>query len=145
MGKSSMPLANLFKNCGYYWGAACFVAWDVARHTRGVSWTFVLLFFVFEVLNGYCHRRLASLRSRGSKAIVAPTAWPFRLVSSPNYTFEILSWVAFACAFRSPASAVFAAAGAMQMAVWSKEKLKRSRRRFKDEPAFTARHAMVPG
>ena len=29
--KASMPLTNLFKNCGYYYSAAALVAWDVAR------------------------------------------------------------------------------------------------------------------
>ncbi|KAK7253716.1 very-long-chain enoyl-CoA reductase [Aureococcus anophagefferens] len=33
--KSTMPLSNLFKNCGYYYSAAALVAWDMAVWSRG--------------------------------------------------------------------------------------------------------------
>ena len=95
--KSTMPLSNLFKNCGYYYGAAALVAFDVARFRAdaAVSRTAVLAFLAFEALNGYTHLHLASLRSDGSTEAKVPTAWPFRYVCSPNYTFEILSWVSY--------------------------------------------------
>ena len=73
-----------------------------------------------------------------------PTAWPFKLVSSPNYSFEILSWVFYSIAFQSPAAAAFTAVGAAQMAVWARGKLKRYKRKFKASEVFTAKHALVP-
>lgn len=144
--KSTMPLGNLFKNCGYYWTAAALVALDVSR--RGavrVSPTAVGCWFAAEALNGYTHLHLASLRSDGSREAKVPTAWPFKFVCSPNYTFEILSWVAFTAALRSPAAAAFTLVGAAQMALWSRGKLKRYKRKFSADPAFTATHALLPG
>ena len=64
---------------------------------------------------------------------------------SPNYSFEILSWVFFTCATKSPAAAAFAALGALQMSLWSRGKLKRYTRKFAGDEAFTATHALVPG
>ena len=144
--KATMPLSNLFKNCGYYYSAAALVAWDVAR--RGdvaVRRPAVAAFFLFEALNGYTHLHLAGLRADGSREAKIPTAWPFRYVCSPNYTFEILSWVAFTAALRSPAAAAFTLVGAAQMALWSRGKLKRYKRKFSADPAFTATHALLPG
>ena len=135
--KSSMPLVNLFKNCGYYWTAAFVVAWDVARmasattaaSASAMTYAFIGLFLLCEGLNGFCHLHLASLRSGSSKektgvsaseTTMVPTAWPFQLVSSPNYSFEILSWVMYSLAFQSPVAGVFTLVGAAQMAVWSR-------------------------
>ncbi|KAJ1451842.1 3-oxo-5-alpha-steroid 4-dehydrogenase-domain-containing protein [Pelagophyceae sp. CCMP2097] len=147
--KSSMPVSNLFKNCGYYWGFAAAVAWDVGRMEKaGVLATkmpFVVSFFAFELLNLYSHAHLASLRSDGSRDVVLPTWLPFRYVTSPNYTFEILSWAAFTAAFHSPVALLFTAVGAAQMAVWSKQKLKRYQKKFNGDLAFTAKHALLPG
>ena len=143
--KSTMPLSNLFKNCGYYYSAAALVAWDVARRGDVAVWRpAVAAFFLFEALNGYTHLHLAGLRADGSREAKIPTAWPFRYVCSPNYTFEILAWASFAAAFGSPGAAAFAAVGAAQMAVWSRGKLKRYRRKFYQEDAFTATKALIP-
>ena len=156
--KGTMPLTNLFKNCGYYGGAAALVAWDVSR--RGPysaqlvklfaqlstkTKVFVGAWALCEVLNLYTHLHLASLRSDGSREAKIPTAWPFRRVCSPNYSFEIGSWICYSLATRSPAAWAFTALGALQMGIWSKQKLKRYKRKFKDEDAFTAAHALVPG
>ena len=156
--KGTMPLTNLFKNCGYYGGAAALVGWDVSR--RGPysaqlaklfaqlspkTKVFVGAWALCEVLNFYTHLHLASLRSDGSREAKIPTAWPFRKVCSPNYSFEIGSWIFYSLATRSPAAWAFTALGALQMGLWSKQKLKRYKRKFKDEDAFTATHALVPG
>ena len=50
--KATMPLSNLFKNCGYYYSAAALVAWDVARRGDVAVWRpAVAAFFLFEALN----------------------------------------------------------------------------------------------
>ena len=97
------------------------------------------------MLNLYTHLHLASLRSDGSREAKIPTAWPFRKVCSPNYSFEIGSWIFYSLATQSLGAWAFTALGAWQMATWSKQKLKRYKRKFKDEEAFTATHALVPG
>ena len=156
--KGTMPLTNLFKNCGYYGGAAALVGWDVSR--RGpysaqlvklfaqlspLTKAFVGAWALCEVLNLYTHLHLASLRSDGLREAKIPTAWPFRKVCSPNYSFEIGSWICYSLATQSLGAWAFTALGALQMGLWSKQKLKRHKRKFKDEGAFTATHALVPG
>ena len=155
--KGTMPLTNLFKNCGYYGGAAALVAWDTSRSSYSAQLAklfaqlstktkvFVGAWALCEVLNLYTHLHLASLRSDGSREAKIPTAWPFRRVCSPNYSFEIGSWIFYSLATASPAAWAFTTLGAWQMATWSKQKLKRYKRKFKDEEAFTATHALVPG
>lgn len=51
----------------------------------------------------------------------------------------------YSLAFQSPVAGAFTLVGAAQMAVWSRGKLKRYKRKFKDEPLFKARHALIPG
>lgn len=158
--KGAMPLSNLFKNCAYYGGAAVVVAYDVSRRPAygaqlaqlftqlsRTQRAFVGAWVLCELLNLYTHLHLASLRSDGSREAKIPTAWPWsRLqVCSPNYSFEIGSWVFYSLVTRSPAAWAFTAVGAAQMAVWSRQKLKRYKRKFKGEAAFTATHALVPG
>ena len=65
---------------------------------------FVAAWALCEVLNFYTHLHLASLRSDGSREAKIPTAWPFRRVCSPNYSFEIGSWIFYSLATASPAA-----------------------------------------
>ena len=90
---------------------------------------FVAAWAVCEVLNFYTHLHLASLRSDGSREAKIPTAWPFRRVCSPNYSFEIGSWIFYSLATRSPAAWAFTALGAWQMATWSGQELQRYKRK----------------
>ena len=73
------------------------VAWDLARlGTVSVAPLWLGAWAAAETLNLYTHLHLASLRADGSREAKVPTAWPFKLVCSPNYSFEILGWVFFA-------------------------------------------------
>jgi very-long-chain enoyl-CoA reductase len=103
-----MPIRNLFKNCTYYWGFAAFISYFV-NHPRFTPPTFgalqlyggVAAFVLCELGNLSIHLLLRDLRPPGSKErkIPYPNSNPltglFNLVSCPNYTYEVGSWVAF--------------------------------------------------
>ena len=125
---STMPLRNLFKNSTYYWGFAAAIAWFVAHAEREVGvleMTAIALFFVFELLNFYCHVRLRLLRPKGSTAHVLPRGFLFDSIACPNYTMEILAWISFAVFVRVWPAYLFPIVGGVQMLIWADQKRKR--------------------
>lgn len=56
----------------------------------------MVLYFIGELLNGYHHYILASLRPAGSWAYSIPQAGLFRFVVCPHYTFELVAWFGMA-------------------------------------------------
>eukprot|EP00770_Monocercomonoides_exilis_P001271 MONOS_1263.1-p1 / transcript=MONOS_1263.1 / gene=MONOS_1263 / organism=Monocercomonoides_exilis_PA203 / gene_product= very-long-chain enoyl-CoA reductase [EC:1.3.1.93] / transcript_product= very-long-chain enoyl-CoA reductase [EC:1.3.1.93] / location=Mono_scaffold00021:189411-190211(+) / protein_length=267 / sequence_SO=supercontig / SO=protein_coding / is_pseudo=false len=98
---ATMPIFNLFKNCGYYWGFASLIAYVVFHNDytpppmpfqiAGFS-----IWIICEYLNLRCHLHLASLRSSPTDTKhPIPTDPLFRISVCPNYTFEILGWLGF--------------------------------------------------
>ena len=135
-GNDTMPLSNIFKNSGYYW---MFAFW-IAHVTLNPMYTVpscemqkkigLGLFVVCELLNLKAHVDLRNLRPAGTRIRKIPRGILFSLVSCPNYLFEILSWVGFTLASQSVAAAAFTVVGAGQMAVWAKAKHSRYRKEF---------------
>lgn len=135
-GNDTMPLRNIFKNSGYYW---MFAAW-IAHVTLHPQYTVpacysrrmlgVGLFVICELLNLKAHMDLRNLRPAGTRIRRVPRGILFNFVSCPNYLFEILSWVGFTLASQSVASAVFTVVGAAQMTVWAIAKHRRYRKEF---------------
>jgi len=149
---ATMPVFNLFKNCGYYWGFAAYVAYHVNHplYTAPCEtqvYASLAAFVLFEVGNFSIHLALRNLRPPGTKErrIPYPTSNPltglFSLVSCPNYTYEIGSWVAFTVMTQCLPAGIFALAGAYQMTVWALGKHKNYRKEFKDYPR---RKAIIP-
>lgn len=128
---ATMPLFNLFKNCAYYWGFAAAIVFSIIRKSGNevlipaLQPIGLVLFFVFELTNAYCHLKLKNLRPKGSTAHVLPRGFLFNSIACPNYTFEILSWVAFTMYSQVLASALFTFVGAAQMFAWADKKRKR--------------------
>merc|ERR1719427_1832194 len=101
-----MPIGNLFKNCSYYW---TFAAWQayLINHPLYTEPSYgekqinlALASFIFCQLGNFSiHLLFKNLRKPGSKErqIPRPTSNPFtalfNLVSCPNYTYEISSWI----------------------------------------------------
>ena len=144
---STMPLTNLFKNCSYYWGFAAYIAYHVnhPQYTSPPSYqvfSFLALFFLSELGNFSIHILLRNLRPAGSKIrkIPRPDGNPFsllfNLVSCPNYTYEIGSWVSFTLMTQCLPAGLFTLAGAYQMAVWALGKHRNYRNEFKVEERF---------
>lgn len=130
----TMPLFNLFKNCGYYYTCAALISFSVVRYSSDGLSTVQIVgafgFIVFEALNGYCHIQLKNLRPKGSTAHVLPKGLFFDKIVCPNYTFEILSWFSFWIFSQVCASLLFTIVGAIQMFVWAGQKKARLVREY---------------
>jgi very-long-chain enoyl-CoA reductase len=113
-------------NTAYYWGFALAIAASVfrrpARALTAGQIAAVPLFVLAEAANLYCHIALRRLRPRGSTRRCLPVGFLFDSIACPNYTAEILVWVAFACLVRVWPAWLFALAGAAQMFAWADKK-----------------------
>jgi very-long-chain enoyl-CoA reductase len=149
----TMPIRNLFKNCGYYWGFCLYVAYhtnhplftppSIIYQAAGLS-----LFALCEGGNLATHILLRNLRPAGStvRKIPKPDGCPlnilFNYVSCPNYTYEVGSWIGFTLLTSCVPAALFTFAGFYQMAVWALGKHKNYKKEFSDYPK--QRKAIIP-
>ncbi|CAH1103064.1 unnamed protein product [Psylliodes chrysocephalus] len=149
----TMPIRNLFKNCGYYWGFTLYVAY----HTNHPLFTPPPLLFqmvglgLFAICEGgnlACHVLLRNLRPAGStvRKIPKPDRCPlnilFDYVSCPNYTYEVGSWIGFTILTSCIPAGLFTAAGAYQMTIWALGKHRNYKKEFSDYPK--QRKAIIP-
>uniref|UniRef100_A0A672I3B0 very-long-chain enoyl-CoA reductase n=1 Tax=Salarias fasciatus TaxID=181472 RepID=A0A672I3B0_SALFA len=131
----TMPLRNIFKNCTYYWG---FAAW-MAYYINHPLYTPPSESFC-QIGNFSIHIALRNLRPPGSKTrkIPYPTknpfTWIFLLVSCPNYTYELGSWLGFTLMTQCLPVAFFTLVGFIQMTVWAKGKHRSYLKEFRDYP-----------
>ena len=142
---STMPIMNLFKNCGYYWGFAAYIAYHVNHplytspsHTQVTSC--LALFLLCELGNFSIHILLRNLRPAGTRErkIPFPDRNPLTalqgLVSCPNYTYEVLAWLSFTLMTQCLPAGLFTLAGAYQMTVWALGKHRNYKREFTNYP-----------
>jgi len=149
---ATMPIMNLFKNCSYYWGFAAYIGYHInhplytapsIKQIHGGLAAFALC----ELGNFSIHVLLRNLRPAGSKVrkipfpSYNPFSWLFKLVSCPNYTYEIGAWISFAVMTQCAPVALFTLAGGYQMTVWALGKHRNYKKEFKDYPK---RKALVP-
>ena len=142
---ATMPLFNLFKNCGYYWGFAAYVAYHV-NHPLYTSpgqnqiYAGLGLFALCELGNLSIHVALRNLRPAGTKVrkIPFPTWNPFTLlfnfVSCPNYTYEVGAWIGFTVMTQCLPAGLFCLAGAYQMTLWALGKHRNYKKEFSNYP-----------
>ncbi|KAL6075658.1 very-long-chain enoyl-CoA reductase [Balamuthia mandrillaris] len=145
--KGTMPLLNIFKNSGYYWGAGALVGYFVNHplYTPPSSTQFyagLACFVLFELGNLYCHIILRNLRPPGTRVRAIPRGFLFEFVSCPNYTCEIAAWISFSIMTQTLAAVFFTLVGAGQMWVWAVGKHKAYLREFRDYPRN--RRILVP-
>uniref|UniRef100_A0A8C5FGF3 Trans-2,3-enoyl-CoA reductase n=1 Tax=Gadus morhua TaxID=8049 RepID=A0A8C5FGF3_GADMO len=151
----TMPLRNIFKNCGYYW---CFAAW-MAYYINHPLYTPAfygqqqvksgLYTFLFCQLGNFStHVVLRNVKTPGSKVkkIPYPTknpfTWIFALVSCPNYTYELGTWLGFTVMTQCVPVAFFTIVGFVQMTIWAKGKHRGYVKEFRDYP--TLRSSIIP-
>lgn len=145
----TMPLRNIFKNCMYYWGFAAWMAYYINHplYTPPIygeqQIRLALVVFLFcQIGNFSIHIALRNLRPPGSKTrkIPYPTknpfTWIFLLVSCPNYTYELGSWLGFTLMTQCLPVAFFTLVGFIQMTVWAKGKHRSYLKEFRDYPAL---------
>ncbi|KAJ8953261.1 hypothetical protein NQ318_015843 [Aromia moschata] len=149
----TMPIRNLFKNCGYYWGFTLYVAYHV-NHPLFTPPPLVLqiigiaLFVACEVGNFSVHILLRNLRPAGTGVRKIPVPGKciftnlFNFVSCPNYTYEIGAWIGFTLMTSCLPAGLFTLAGFYQMAVWAQGKHRNYLKEFPDYPK--QRKAIVP-
>lgn len=149
----TMPIMNLFRNCGYYWGFTAYVAYHV-NHPLFTApchlqmYGALACFTICELGNLSIHWALRQLRPPGSKVrrIPHPTSNPFTglfsLVSCPNYTYEVGCWLSFAVMTQCLPAGLFMFAGFYQMIIWAMGKHRNYKKEFKDYPK--GRKAIVP-
>jgi len=144
---ATMPIRNLFKNCGYYWGFAAFMSYFInhpmyTRPTFSPMQVYLGLagFIISEIGNFSIHLLLRNLRPAGTKErkIPYPNSNPLTLmynfVSCPNYTYEVMSWISFTLMTQCLPVAFFTLAGFIQMRVWAIGKHRQYKKEFANYP-----------
>jgi very-long-chain enoyl-CoA reductase len=150
---ATMPIRNLFKNCGYYWGFAAYVAYHVNHPLYTAPndmqvYVAAAAFLLSELGNLSIHLLLRDLRPPGStvRQIPYPNSNPltqlFRYVSCPNYTYEFYAWASFTVMTQSLPAGLFAVAGLVQMSIWALGKHRNYKKEFSKYPR--GRKAIIP-
>uniref|UniRef100_A0A7N9ATB3 Very-long-chain enoyl-CoA reductase n=1 Tax=Mastacembelus armatus TaxID=205130 RepID=A0A7N9ATB3_9TELE len=119
------------------------------RNILKVSQLHILTFEgISQVGNFSIHVVLRNLKIPGSKAkkIPYPTknpfTWMFWLVSCPNYTYELGSWIGFTVMTQCVPVAFFTLVAFIQMTVWAKGKHRSYLKEFRDYPSL--RSSILP-
>lgn len=151
----TMPIKNLFKNSSYYWLFGAWMSYFI-NHPQYTSPSYgdvqimlgLAIFIVCELGNLSIHVSLRNLRPPGTKKRQIPhPSWNpftslFSLVSCPNYTYEVGSWIGFGIMTQTAVAFLFAFVGFLQMAQWALGKHRNYRKEFSDYPR--SRKAIVP-
>jgi len=125
-----MPLANIFKNCGYYWGFAAAVGYPLvhsayqapgkAQVAAGLG-----IWVISQLSNFAVHYQLSTMRSGdGDNDRKPPQGFLFSLVTSPNYTAEVAGWIGWSILSSIAMGYVFTLGGFIQMTEWALKKYK---------------------
>ncbi|KAM6957548.1 very-long-chain enoyl-CoA reductase [Aplochiton taeniatus] len=151
----TMPLRNIFKNCGYYWFFAAWMAYYINHPLYtppyyGITQvkTALIIFLICQLGNFSIHIALRNLKTPGSKVKKIPYpsknpfTWIFALVSCPNYTYELGSWLGFTVMTQCVPVAFFTIVGFIQMTIWAKGKHRGYLKEFRDYP--TLRSPILP-
>lgn len=145
--RPTMPLMNIFKNSAYYWMFAAFMGYflchpDYTEPQHGLQKLAAGAMLLVELGNLAVHLQLSGMRKKeGDQTRDAPKGGFFTLVSCPNYTFEVLSWVFFSLGTNVLMSWAFTAVGFLQMTDWA---LKKHKGYIKAEPQLKRRKAILP-
>lgn len=146
---ATMPLMNLFKNSGHYWilgGLFTGIELFYPSHQTMTDMTTInILTAVWafaQLSNLTTHIILRNLRRPGTRERNIPRGYGFNLVSCPNYTFEILGWIAYSIIAQAYFGFFFTIVGAVQMALWAIKKHKAYRKEFPNYPR--GRKILIP-
>ncbi|KAL9275059.1 Very-long-chain enoyl-CoA reductase-like protein [Drosera capensis] len=150
---ATSPIANVFRNCAYYWTFGAYIAYHVNHPLyTPVSDLQIKIGFAFGLLcqasNFYCHILLKNLRSSdGSGGYQIPRGFLFNIVTCANYTTEIYQWLGFNIATQTVAGYVFLLVAASIMTNWALGKHRRLKKLFdgKDgRPKYPRRWVILP-
>ncbi|KAK1444854.1 3-oxo-5-alpha-steroid 4-dehydrogenase like protein [Babesia gibsoni] len=132
--KTTMPIANLFKNCFHYWVLCGLGIGYYVFHPRYKTIIFycpeekvclMTLFFFFEFMTLMTHLTLRNLRPRGTTTRGIPHGWGFQYVSCANYFWELMVWITFALFANTLSSYFFTFVVTVILCNWAKKKHRR--------------------
>ncbi|XP_038615692.1 trans-2,3-enoyl-CoA reductase-like isoform X2 [Tachyglossus aculeatus] len=148
------PLKNLIQGCAFYWGFTSWIAYYInhPRYTppsfghRQVTFS-ALSFLICEAGNHFINVALAHSNYTGNKTCLPgptynPFTWLYILVSCPNYTYEIGSWISFTIMTQTLPVGVFALLMTVQMSLWAQKKHKAYLKKF--DSYVHRKSAMIP-
>ncbi|XP_015717061.1 trans-2,3-enoyl-CoA reductase-like isoform X2 [Coturnix japonica] len=148
------PLKNMIKGCAFYWGFTSWIAYYI-NHPRYTPPSFghrqvslaALAFLMCEAGNHFINVALAHQNHSGNKACFPsptynPFTWLFLLVSCPNYTYEVGSWISFTVMTQTLPVGIFAFLMVIQMSLWAQKKHKLYLKKF--YPEVRRKAAMIP-
>ncbi|XP_050005643.1 trans-2,3-enoyl-CoA reductase-like [Alexandromys fortis] len=128
------PTKNLIKGCAFYWGFTSWIAYYI-NHPRYTPPSFgnrqiivsAINFLICEAGNHFINTVLAHPNHTGSNACFPspncnPFTWLFFLVSCPNYTYEIGSWISFTVMTQTLPVGIFTVLMSIQMSLWARKK-----------------------
>ncbi|KAK2541705.1 hypothetical protein Q9233_000611 [Columba guinea] len=156
------PLKNMIKGCAFYWGFTSWIAYYVnhPRYTppsfghRQVAFAALAFLVAVEtcalgsgvVLDFFLFFLFFSFHKGGKACFPSPTynpfTWLFLLVSCPNYTYEVGSWISFTVMTQTLPVGIFAFLMVIQMSLWARKKHKLYLKRF--YPEVRRKAAMIP-
>ncbi|XP_010253190.1 PREDICTED: very-long-chain enoyl-CoA reductase [Nelumbo nucifera] len=150
---ATSPLANVFRNCAYYWTFGLYIAYHVnhplytpvSDFQMKVGFGFGL---ICQLSNFYCHILLKNLRSlSGSGGYQIPRGFLFNIVTCANYTTEIYQWLGFNIATQTVAGYIFLVVAALIMSNWALAKHRRLKKLFdgkEGRPKYPRRWVILP-
>jgi very-long-chain enoyl-CoA reductase len=150
---ATMPFNNVFRNSAHYWLLSglnlAFWTYKPTAPTAGqsnplITYAGLALYAIGELCNFSTHVTLRHLRRPGSTDRGIPKGLGFNLVTCPNYTFEIMSWVGVWLVNWSLSTAVFLIFAVAPMTAWAMKKEKRYRKEFGDKYK-RKRFVIIPG
>lgn len=145
-----VPLGDALGEYAYYWGFAAWIAYGSPSRTlvEPLVLLGVCLFVVGEIGNAWAHLKLRALRRPNTQDRGIPNGGLFNWVSSANYSYEILAWLGFGIAIRTPSAWLYFAGVVGVLASWAKKRQSRYHSYFDGKggrPAYPKeRRALVP-
>ncbi|XP_059016284.1 trans-2,3-enoyl-CoA reductase-like isoform X2 [Mustela lutreola] len=148
------PLKNLIKGCAFYWGFTSWIAYYI-NHPQYTPPSFgnrqvavsAINFLICEAGNHFINVILAHPNHTGINACFPspnynPFTWMFFLVSCPNYTYEIGSWISFTIMTQTLPVGIFTLLMSIQMSLWAQKKHKIYLKKFSSY--MHRKSAMIP-
>ncbi|XP_072114076.1 trans-2,3-enoyl-CoA reductase-like isoform X2 [Mobula birostris] len=140
--------------CAFYWGFTTWMAYYI-NHPLYTPPSFgnrqiipaLVCFLVCGAGNYFTNAAIIQVHKAGTKNhIVRPTynpfTWLFKLVSCPNYTYEMGVWISFTVMTQTFPVAVFALMISLQLIMWAQRKHYKYQKDIKNYPSY--RTALIP-
>ncbi|XP_069793079.1 trans-2,3-enoyl-CoA reductase-like [Narcine bancroftii] len=147
-------LKNMLWACAFYWGFTIWMAYYI-NHPLYTPPSFgnrqiipaLVCFLVCGAGNYFTNAAIIQEHKVGAKNnIIRPTynpfTWLFKLVSCPNYTYEMGAWISFTIMTQTFPVAVFALMVSLQLILWAQRKHHKYQKDLKHYPSN--RTALIP-